>query len=388
MAPPNDPEGTQTDSSSLTSEVEKEKPQSSSPAESADKTDKLEKIATAESTTDHYDYISGFKLFAAVTSVTLVVFLMLLDTSIIGTAIPSITNEFHSLPDVGWYGASYLLASTALQPSTGKLYQYTNSKWTFLSFLGVFELGSLLCAVANTSKMLIVGRAVAGLGSSGLINGALTIIAAALPIHKRPLYIGVMMGTAQIGIVIAPIVGGAFTQYVTWRWCFYINLPLGAVVAVVLFFTKIPSRHTVPDGRSRIIATLKKMDLVGFSLFAPAAIQCLLALEWGGTKYAWADSRIIGLFCGAAGTVAVFLGWEYHVGDEAMIPFSMMRQRIVWCGCLFIFFFFGALMNASYYLPIYFQAIRGVSPTLSGVYLLPMILGTIFTAVLSGALGM
>ena len=393
-ATPYAPEATHTDHSSLTSEIEKKISHSSAPDENAEiagpteKDDNLEKIASVATTgTDHYDYISGPKLLAAITSVTLVIFLMMLDTSIIGTAIPSITNEFHSLPDVGWYGASYLLASSALQPSTGKLYQYTSSKYTFLSFLGVFELGSLLCGVANSSNMLIVGRAVAGLGTSGLINGALTIVAACLPIQKRPMYIGIMMGFSQLGIVIAPIIGGAFTEYATWRWCFYINLPAGAVVAAVLFFTHIPSRHTVVEGRSRVIATLKKMDLVGFAIFAPAAIQCLLALEWGGSHYAWGDSRIIGLFCGSGGTLALFLAWEYRVGDEAMIPFSMMRRRIVWCGCLFILFFFGALMNAAYYLPIYFQAIRGVTPTLSGVYLLPMILGQMFTAVLSGALG-
>ena len=243
----NEPNATLTDHSSLGSEIEKKHSRSPSPidvtesighddAKKADigdteKATDLEKIASiAPSNTDHYEYISGAKLLAAVASVTLVVFLMMLDTSIIGTAIPAITNEFHSLPDVGWYGASYLLASSALQPSTGKLYQYTNSKHTFLSFLGIFELGSLLCAVAQSSKMLIVGRAVAGLGSSGLINGALTIIAACLPIDKRPIYIGIMMGFSQIGIVIAPIIGGAFTEYVTWRWCFYINLPAGAVV--------------------------------------------------------------------------------------------------------------------------------------------------------------
>ena len=341
----------------------------------------------APSPGEENEYITGMKLAAALTSLTLVVFLMSLDVSIIGTAIPRITSDFQSLPDVGWYGSAYLLASCALQPSTGKIYTYTNSKYAFLTFFGIFELGSLLCGVATSSKMLIVGRAVAGMGSSGIINGALTIIAACIPLQKRPVYIGFIMAFTQLGILLAPIIGGALTQYTTWRWCFYINLPAGGAVAVLLFFTQIPSRHVKIEGGSTIIGILRKLDIFGFVLFAPAAIQCLLALEWGGTLYAWADSRIIGLFCGSAATLAVFLAWEYRVGDGAMIPFSMIRQRIVWCSCLVFSLFFGSLLNLSYYLPIYFQAVRGVSPTLSGVYLLPLIVSQIFAAILSGFLG-
>lgn len=338
-------------------------------------------------TDEDYVYPTGFKLALAIAPVVLVAFLMLLDTSIVATAVPRITTEFHSLPDVGWYGSAYLLANCALQPSTGKLYTYLNAKWTFLAFLGLFELGSLLCGVANSSKMLIVGRAVAGLGASGIMNGAFTIIANCLPIHKRPLYLGVMMAVAQFGIVLGPIIGGALTQYTTWRWCFYINLPAGAVVAVLLVLTAIPSRHTKIEGGLTVTALLRKLDLFGFVLFAPAIIQCLLALEWGGVTYAWRDSRIIGLFCGAAGTLAAFLAWEYHVGDKAMIPFSMMRQRIVWSSCLVMFFFFGAMLSAAFYLPIWFQSVRGATPTLSGVYLLPMIGAQMVMAVISGFLG-
>ena len=351
-------------------------------------TDLTEKpAAPIQPTDEEYVYIKGVKLAMAMASVTLVAFLMLLDISIIATAIPSITNEFHSLPDVGWYGSAYLLANCALQPSTGKLYTYIKAKWGFLSFLGLFELGSLLCGVANSSKMLIIGRAVAGLGASGIMNGALTIIANCLPIHKRPLAVGLLMATAQFGIVLGPIIGGAVTQYATWRWCFYINLPAGAVVAMLLFFTSIPSRHIKTEGGLTVLGLLRKLDLVGFAIFAPAIIMVLLALEWGGTAYAWSDSKIIGLFCGSGVTAILFIAWEYHSGDKAMIPWPMVRQRIVWSGCLVMFFFFGALLNASYYLPIWFQSVRGAAPTLSGVYLIPMIGGQMIMAILSGFLG-
>lgn len=337
--------------------------------------------------TEQQEYITGFKLASVIISVTLVAFLMLLDTSIIATAIPRITTEFHSLPDVGWYGAAYLLASCSLQPLTGRFYTLFDIKWTFLSFFAVFELGSLLCGVANSSDMLIIGRAVAGMGTAGLTNGALTIIAACVPLEKRPMYLGFMMSFAQIGIILGPLIGGLLTQYATWRWCFYINLPPGAIVAVLLILIAIPDKRPKDDGVKWTIGGLaKKLDLLGFAFFAPAAIQLLLALEWGGTRYHWDNAVIIGLFCGAAGTFALFLVIEYHQGDEAMIPFPILRLRIVACSCLNMFFFGGAMYILTFYLPIYFQAVRDATPTMSGVYLLPSILTQIMFAVASGVL--
>lgn len=130
-------------------------------------------------------------------------------------AVPQITNEFRSLPDVGWYGASYQLASAALQPLTGKFYVNFRNKWTYITFFGLFELGSLICGVSTSSKMLIVGRAIQGMGTAGLQNGAFTIIAASVPLAKRPTLVGICQGVAQLGGVIGPLVGGALTQYTT-----------------------------------------------------------------------------------------------------------------------------------------------------------------------------
>jgi hypothetical protein len=137
-----------------------------------------------------------------------------------------------------------------------------------------------------------------------------------------------------------------------------------------------------------VIRTLPaKLDLIGFALFAPAAIQLLLALQYGGIKFAWNSAQIIGLFCGAGGTFIVFLAWDYYKGDAAMIPFSMARKRTVWASCLTYGFFLGQLFCVSYYLPIYFQGVKGVSPTMSGVYVLPSVLSHVFAAVASGMLG-
>lgn len=334
------------------------------------------------------EYLSGVRLWLVLASVTLVAFLMLLDMSIIVTAIPQITNDFHSLGDVGWYGSAFLLANCALQPLAGRLYTLTSYKYTFLAFLFIFEVGSAVCGSAQSSKALIVGRAVAGLGGSGIMNGALTIVSASSPIDKQPLMVGTMMGLSQMGIVCGPLVGGAFTQGVSWRWCFYINLPIGAVAAILLTVIRIPDHRSHENAsRQQILKTIvSKLDLPGFVFFAGFAVMVELALSWGGSDYAWNSPTVIGLFCGGGITLVIFVAWEHRVGDGAMIPASVARRREVWSASLYLGFFSGALLCFSYYMPIYFQAVKGVSALTSAVYLLCGILPQLVMAIMSGAL--
>ncbi|KAH0005568.1 putative MFS transporter, partial [Aureobasidium melanogenum] len=349
--------------------------------------DKEPKADSSPPKNEEETYLTGLTLLSVLVSIVLVVFLLMLDTSIVATAIPKITTRFHSLEDVGWYGSAYLLANCALQPLAGKIYKEFSYKWTFLCFFGVFELGSLLCGAAASSNMFIIGRAVAGLGGAGLMNGALSIIAASVPLEKRPLYMGFMMAFSQLGILFGPLIGGALTEYATWRWCFYINLPVGAIVAVALCFAPVPAGPEKTESKKfNIGAFLRGLDLIGFALFAPAIIQILLALEWGGTKFPWNSSTVIGLFCGGAATTLVFLAWEYFKGDDAMIPFSMVRRRIFWSSCLTVFFTFASMLILNYFLPIYYQAVRGASPTMSGVDLLPSIISQMIFAIISGVL--
>lgn len=183
-------------------------------------------------------HVKGLKLAVLLGSLTLVTFLSFLDTSIIGTVrntpsemlkaianknrpIPYITSDFHSLPDEGWYIGAYTLGAATLQPLSGKLYTHFPTKLIFLSFLFLFEVGSLICGVAPSSTVFIVGRAIAGLGVSGIFNGALTIIAASVENSKTPTYTGLLFGVSQMGMVVGPLVGGGLTEHVTWRWCKY-----------------------------------------------------------------------------------------------------------------------------------------------------------------------
>ncbi|KAL4738264.1 major facilitator superfamily domain-containing protein [Aspergillus similis] len=331
-------------------------------------------------------YLAGLKLFATMAAITLVGFLMLLDASIVSTAIPRITSTFHSLNDIGWYGSAYLLSSCAFQPLTGKMYAQWSNKWTFLGFFTVFELGSALCGAARSSNMLIVGRAFAGIGASGLLNGAYTIIHASVPKERKASLTGILIGISQTGLLCGPLVGGALTQNASWRWCFYINLPCAAVVAPVLGFISIPDSKNDGTGRQTFASSLLQLDLVGFVIFAGASIQVLLALNWGGASYAWNNATIIGLFCGSGATLLVFLAWEHHMASAAMIPFSLISRRAVWSSCINYGFFTGCLLNSTYYLPLYFQAVRNSTPIMSGVDLLPSIVGSMLFAVISGIL--
>ncbi|KAK4165644.1 putative multidrug efflux system protein [Cladorrhinum sp. PSN259] len=329
-------------------------------------------------------YVTGIKLVTLMGAITVTVFLMLLDTTILATALPRITDEFNSLTDVTWYASIYQLTSAALQPLTGKIYNKFSVRWTFMTFFFFFEVGSAICGAANSSSMLIGGRAVAGIGGAGLINGALTIIATSVPLERRASLTGVMMGLSQLGIVSAPLIGGALTTYTTWRWCFYINLPVGALAFIGLLLVQIPDQMEKQPAMVVLRRIHVELDLVGFALLAPASVMLLMALSWGGNEYRWDSATIIGLFSGAGGTALVWLAWDWHKGDEAMIPLSMLSKRAVWASSVTHTFLMSITYAGSFFLPIYFQAVKDATPIMSGVYLLASIISQLFAAVGSG----
>ncbi|RDW59432.1 MFS general substrate transporter-6 [Coleophoma cylindrospora] len=334
------------------------------------------------------EYLSGYPLYMVITAICLAGFLYSLDVTIIVTAIPVITTHFHSTQDIGWYGSAYLITLCSCSLLVGKIYQHYNSKATFFVFVVLFEIGSLICGVAPSSTALILGRAVAGMGGSGLFVGALTIVALATPSEKRPQTMSMVYGISMLGMVTGPIIGGALTQRVSWRWCFYINLPAGAVALLAIAFIRIPDSKSKAESKVTLFEMINRLDPVGFMLFAPTCVMILLALEWGGTKYAWNSSTIIGLFVGFAATAVTFVFWEYHRGDTAMVPLRILRQRVVYSSCLSMVAQFGSVQAFSYYLPVWFQTILGVSPILSGVYFLatagPLVAMTIISGILVG----
>ncbi|VUC33681.1 unnamed protein product [Clonostachys rosea] len=336
---------------------------------------------------DATPYLTGFKLFFLMAGLTTLMLLVMLDIAILSTAIPQITSDFNRLQDVGWYVGAYSLASATIQPLTGKFYTYFNTKWTLLTFFFIFEVGSAVCGAAQSSVMLIIGRCIAGIGCAGLSNGTLTVIVGAISNDKRPFYTGLAMGIGQIGIIIGPIISGAFTEHVTWRWCFYINLPLGALVGIFLISIHIPD-HIVkrPLTTDVLKEIFHNLDLTGFALFAPASIMLLLALQFGAGDYGWKSPTVIGCFCGAGVVGILFLLWEKRMGKKAMIPLELVRRQPVWSSSIYYAFSMSVTIGGGSFMPIYFQSVRGLSPTMSAVYILPSIFGQIFFILLSGAL--
>ncbi|KAK3681283.1 major facilitator superfamily domain-containing protein [Podospora appendiculata] len=331
-------------------------------------------------------YSTGMRLWLINIAAASIMFLALLDSSIISTAIPVITSEFHSMLDIGWYGAAYQLANACMQPLAGKFFTFFNSKPTFLVFFAIFEIGSFVCGLASSSKMLIIGRAIAGLGSSGVVNGVLAIVAGSVPLAKRPAVTGIGLGFSQLGLVLGPLVGGLLTEKSSWRWCFYINLPLGALFVFPIFFITIHGHTTRPKDVPLFSFLCHKMDMLGFFLFAPASIMFLLALQYGGNQFAWDSPTVLGLFCGSAVTLVIFLLVEHYKGDEALVPLAMVRRRIVWCSYLVMMFSIATSFCTSYFLPIYFQAVMEASPVMSGLFLLPNIVAQLIGAVVAGVL--
>jgi MFS family permease len=272
-----------------------------------------------------------------------------LDQTIIAPALGAITAEFHSVKDIGWYGAAYLLTTTALQPTYGSIYRTFNIKYTFLAAVFVFELGSLVCALAPNSNAFIVGRALAGVGTAGLFSGAVVIFSYTLPLRKRPAAFGLVGGMWGIASVAGPLLGGAFTDHVTWRWCFYVNLPIGGAAMVAIFFFLHIDRVNNPNGLG-LLTRIKEIDLLGASILIPAVVCLLLALQWGGTEYPWNNSRIIGLFIGFGLMMLLFIGIQFWKGDKGTLPPRLFKNRDVVCAMLFAFFFGGGFFSLVYYL--------------------------------------
>jgi MFS family permease len=219
----------------------------------------------------------------------------------------------------------------------GKLYTFYSLKWTFLAAIGIFEVGSLICGMAQTSAILIVGRAVAGIGCSGIFSGGLIILAHSVELRLRPLFTGIVAAMYGVASVIGPILGGLFTESrLTWRWCFYINLPVGAIAVLIIMalFTP-PARKQLESLTFK--EKLAKFDLPGTFCLIPSVVSLLLALQWGGAKYKWKSGTIVGLLVTAAVLAVAFVVVQIFKKDNGTLPPRIICQRSIACGALYSF---------------------------------------------------
>ncbi|KAJ7476934.1 MFS transporter [Mycena galericulata] len=349
---------------------------------SVDTTEYQEKLpaVVAEPIAFEPEYPTGVRLALLTFALMISVFLVALDNTIIATAIPKITDHFKSLADVGWYGSAYLLTSASFQLLWGRFYSFLSIKWVYITAISIFELGSLICGVAPTSNALIVGRAIAGVGCAGIFSGALIIVAHSAPLPKRPMFTGLMGSMYGVASVAGPLMGGAFADKVTWRWAFFINLPLGAITLFVMVFL-FKSPHQDKGEAMNFRQRLGQFDPIGTLLIIPAAVSLLLALQWGGSTYPWKSGRIIALFVVFGVLTLAFIVVQVWKQDNATVPPRIFKNRSIWSGA-----WFAAFLGATFFvfLPIWFQAIKGVSAVKSGIDNLPMILGVVISMIGSG----
>jgi hypothetical protein len=324
----------------------------------------------------------------ALTLIMLALFLALfaanLDTTILATAIPYITNEFRTIKDISWYAAAIMLVSASFQSTWGKVFKYFPIKMTFLVSIFIFEVGSLICALAPTSESLVAGRAIAGLGASGVTAGVFILIAFSAPPKYVPAFMGLGGATYALAALAGPLLGGVLTESVTWRWCFWINLPIGGVTAAVVVLVYKTPKAAQPQ-QATLREKLLQMDLVGTFLVMAAVVCFILAFQWGGSFKSWSDSTVIGTLVGFVLISAVFVANELYMGDRAILEPRLMAMRRIWANCAHVFFVSGGFFIHIYYIPIFFQTIQGLSPMASGVRNLPINIGC-FLSIASGFL--
>ncbi|KAL6860390.1 hypothetical protein ACO1O0_004418 [Amphichorda felina] len=331
---------------------------------------------------DHYKHQSSTRVVLLLASVLVNMFLVALDRIIIATAIPKITDEFHSLSDVGWYGSAYLLASASFQLLFGKVYTFYPVKTVLLGNVVLFELGSAVCGAAPNSTAFIIGRAIAGVGAAGIFSGSIVCIVYAVPLEKRPRIQGLFGALFGLASILGPLISGAFTSHVTWRWCFYINLPFGAIAIVVIAFClKVPDRDTTKLPWTK---KLSHLDAPGTTALIPCVVCLLLALQWGGQEYAWSNGRIIALLTIMGVLAIAFVAVQIFLPKTSTIPPRIFKQRSIIAGCWATLCIGSSMYIFVYFLPIWFQSILGVSAVDSGIRLLPLMLSMVLATIANG----
>jgi EmrB/QacA subfamily drug resistance transporter len=301
------------------------------------------------------------------------VLLAALDQTIVGTALPTIVSDLGGASHMSWVVTAYLLAETVSTALVGKFGDLFGRKVVFQLAAVVFVGGSVLAGASTGMVMLIIARAVQGIGGGGLMVTAMALIADVIPLRERGKYQGALGAVFGVTTVVGPTIGGLFTDHATWRWCFYVNIPVAAVMLVM-------AARYIPS----VKAAVKPMiDYIGIVLVGLGASGLVLGLSWGGNEYAWGSPMIIGLFIGSVVLLTAFVFAERRA-SQPMLPMHLFSSP-VFTICSVLSFIVGfAMLGAMTYLPTYLQYVDGVSATMSGVRTLPMVAGLMGMSMLSG----
>lgn len=269
-----------------------------------------------------------------------------------------------------------------LQLSFGRVYTYYSTKWVIVTNVAIFEIGSIICATAPSSVVLIVGRVITGIGGAGVPQGAFLLIGFLVPMEDRPKYLGALGSVFGVTSILGPILGGYLTA-ITWRWCFWINLPVGGV-AIVLLILLTPNSEPPVKRATTWKGRFLELDPLGFLLIAPCLVCLLLAVLFGGSKYPWHSGTIIALFVVSGVFGMAFIVSQIWRGEKATVPPHVIRQRSIFFGCIVSIGIGSVLVVFAFYLPIWFQVIQGKSPQSSGLSLIPLLLSVVVAVISSG----
>jgi EmrB/QacA subfamily drug resistance transporter len=317
--------------------------------------------------------LTGAALRTVFTALMLGMFLAALDQTIVSTALPTIVGDLGGLNHLSWVVTSYLLASTVSTPVYGKLGDMIGRKPVFLAAILIFLAGSMLAGLSQSMGELIGFRALQGVGAGGLMVGAQAIIADIVPPRERGRYMGLIGSVFAVASVAGPLLGGFLVDNLSWRWVFYVNLPVGAL-AVLIVVTRL-HLHT-PTVRHRI-------DYLGVGVLSGGVGALILLTTWGGVQYAWSSSTIVALGVGGLVLLSVFVWWERRV-VEPILPLHLFRSSVFSVANAMGFTIGMAMFGAIIFIPLFLQIVYGVSPTSSGLRTLPLMAGLLTASILSG----
>ncbi|GAB4002508.1 hypothetical protein GCM10029992_40930 [Glycomyces albus] len=319
--------------------------------------------------------LSRKQLFTLFGALMLTMLLASLDQTIVGTALPTIVGDLQGMDDYTWVVTAYLIATTASTPLYGKMSDLYGRRPIILLAIGIFLVASALAGLSQNMLQLVLFRGLQGLGGGGLMTLAFTVVSDVVSPRERGKYQGFFGGVFALSSVAGPVLGGWLAE-IGWRWIFYINLPLGVIALIAV--DQVLRRHAFTTRRHKI-------DYLGAGTLVPAVVCLLLGTTWGGQNYAWTSPVIVGLFAAAAALAVAFVYVETRA-EEPILPLRMFRQGTFSLASVIALIFGIAMFSGIIYIPLFFQMVRGYTPTHSGLLMLPMMGGMLVTSISSGFL--